>query len=680
MVQGYYTLQEAAQVLGMPPEELKQMAQKNQIRSFQDRGTWRFRVQDIQELARQRGAASDMELVLGEPKSTPPRSSSKGGKSPARSPKPPAKAPDVFDFSLGGDESIGIGEEVLGERPSRRGKPESKRGPAAPSIPPGSDSDVRLVPDNSDLDFVFDGPNRTNTSLASDSNVKLVGPDSGRQKSPGKSKVATPSRPVPDSPVPRKPPSNPPARQDSPVRIAPMDSDSDVKIVGAGSDEVPLGDMMSRAATDSDIRLEPSFIQRSPGRSDEGMLTEEINLDEELKKAEAQRAQKPQAKVKPKSKLPKFPSASPFELSSDSELHLSPPAKSGKPDSSDYDLTPAGLKPDSSDFDLAPGGAKADSSDFDLSPAPAKSDEGSSDDFSLELPGDSDFSLDLGGSIEGELKGLSSGISLGNPVDSGISLEQGGEGSDELEFELSVDAQATPKPAKAQAKEPKPESSEFELSLDDSGGPGLEPSSGDSSEFELTLDDSGSLPSLDEPAAAKSGEKDIFETDFEVPGLEEESGSQVAALETDLDSSDFDLAIDGSDVASDEESGSNVVALDEDADEGAATISSKRHPAGADLEADEDLGFEQLAGDDAVAEVDQEEEEEDLAPARKELVAVPAKAAPWGVLPVIVMLPCVVVMFLVGMMGLELVQHMTGYKPPGFLTKAITELVGQKTK
>ena len=59
MVQGYYTLQEAAQVLGMPPDELKQMAQKNQIRSFQDRGTWRFRVQDIQELARQRGAASD---------------------------------------------------------------------------------------------------------------------------------------------------------------------------------------------------------------------------------------------------------------------------------------------------------------------------------------------------------------------------------------------------------------------------------------------------------------------------------------------------------------------------------------------------------------------------------------------------------------------------------------------
>ncbi|MBM4070365.1 MAG: helix-turn-helix domain-containing protein [Planctomycetes bacterium] len=674
MVQGYYTLQEAAQVLGMAPEELKQMAQKNQIRSFQDRGTWRFRVQDIQELARQRGAASDMELVLGDVKSTPPRSSGKGAKSPTKSPKPAAKPPDVFDFSLGDDENVGIGEEVLGERPSRRGaKPDSKRGPVTPSVPPGSDSDVRLVADNSDLDFVFDGPNRAGTSLASDSNVKLVGPDSGRQKSPGKSKLATPGRPAPDSPLPRKASNSP--SQDSPVRLVPMDSDSDVKIVGAGSDEVSLGDMGSRAPTDSDIRLEPSIAKRSPGHSDEGMLTEEINLDEELKKAEAQRAQKPQAKVKPKSKLPKFPSASPFELSSDSELHLSPAASPVKPDSSDFDLTPAGLKPDSSDFDLAPAGAKPDSSDFDLSPAPVKPKDDSSDDFSLELPGDSDFSLDLGGSIEGELKGASSGISLGNPVDSGISLEQGGEGSDELEFELSVDAQATPKPA--QAKAAKPESSEFELSLEDSGGHGLEPSAGDSSEFELTLDDSGSLPSLDEPVA-KSGEKDIFETDFEVPGLEEESGSQVAALETDLDSSDFDLALDGSDVASDDDSGSNVVAVDEEADEGAATISAKRHPAGADLEADEDLGFEQIADEDAVAEIDQEDEE--LAPARRELVSVPARAAPWGVLPVIVMLPCVIVMFLVGMMGLELVQHMTGYKPPGFLTKAITELVGQKTK
>src|SRR5262245_14278328 len=162
MVQGYYTLQEAAQVLGMPPEELKQMAQKNQIRSFQDRGTWRFRVQDIQELARQRGATSDMELVLGEPsgpKSSVPRSSlgKSGPKSPEKTPtKAPDKGADVFDFSLDlGEESVGLGQEVLGESPGRRGKPDSKKGQRTPTHPAGSDSDVRLVPDGSDMDFVF---------------------------------------------------------------------------------------------------------------------------------------------------------------------------------------------------------------------------------------------------------------------------------------------------------------------------------------------------------------------------------------------------------------------------------------------------------------------------------------------------------------------------------------------
>src|SRR5476649_1887922 len=110
MVQGYYTLPEAAQFLSMSVEELKQMAQKGQIRSFQDRGTLRFRIQDIQELARTRGISTDPELVLGDaslpaPKSSPtPRSGAKK-KSPA-SPKTPAKqeaAPDVFAFDFDGD-------------------------------------------------------------------------------------------------------------------------------------------------------------------------------------------------------------------------------------------------------------------------------------------------------------------------------------------------------------------------------------------------------------------------------------------------------------------------------------------------------------------------------------------------------------------------------------------------
>src|SRR5262245_17744427 len=169
MVQGYYTLPEAAQVLGMTPEELRHMAQKGQIRSFQDRGTWRFRMQDVQELARQRGSTSDPDLVLGEAH-TPSK-----GASP-RSPK--RSDPSVFNFPLdAGDERVDVGEEMLvmdgpsgtpsGGSPSSGRKSGIKSDPKRPVRTPapsgGSDSDVRLV---NEVEMA-----------GSDSDVKLVGSD-----------------------------------------------------------------------------------------------------------------------------------------------------------------------------------------------------------------------------------------------------------------------------------------------------------------------------------------------------------------------------------------------------------------------------------------------------------------------------------------------------------------------
>src|SRR5439155_22286062 len=163
--------------------------------------------------------------------------------------------------------------------------------------------------------------------------------------------------------------------------------------------------------------------------------------------------------------------------------------------------------------------------------------------------------------------GQSSGINLGKPADSGISLEQRGDGSDDIEFELTLDAESTPKPSKPSTPKPGPKSqtdsdSEFELSLDVDS-----PKKSDSdSEFELTLDDSGGglQPLEDKPA---SGEKDIFETDFEVPALGEEAGCEAVAVddsETDLGSSDLALAIGEEDVSVEDDSGSQVVALDEE--------------------------------------------------------------------------------------------------------------------
>lgn len=643
MAQGYYSLQEAAQFLGVPADELKQMAQRNQLRSFQDRGTLRFRIPDIQEMARQRGMTSDPELKLAEP-TTPkvtkpvehqtPRVSKPS--EPPRTPSSKPAPPEVFGFALDDSASVNLGEGFLKESPSgaKKGpKSDGKHG-KSPAPKPGSDSDVKLVAEGG---VVIPG--------GSDSDVKLVGHDSDVKVAPtppGRAKAGA------SSPKPKKSSKlAEPQPADSGVRLVPMDSDSDVKIVGAGADEISFSSQGGPEKGDSDIRLE-KFAPPPPSSAEAMLHTEEINLDEEIKKQEAKK-QPPQAKVKPKSKV-KFPTTSPFELS-DSDLDS--PSHQGQ----------AKVKPDSSDFDLRAGGPSADSSgsivlepsgdsDFDL---------GLADDSALQLAADS-----------GELKGPSSGINLSKPGDQGISLEEN-ETSD-MDFELSLEEGNTPKPAKAQG--PPDSDSEFELSLDVDDSAQMQAAADSDSEFELTLDDSsGEISGIGGPQAkadSDSGEKDIFETDFEVPALDDESGSQVAALDTDLDSSDFDIAMD--------ESGSQVIALDEEAtDDAAATVAAK--PRG--------KGKSKLAADEDFANIDLDEEGQPALAADDSALAGPVREvvrekliepAPWGVLPVIFMLPCVLIMCVVALMGFEMVQSSAGHKDPGFLTKTIADLMGKKIK
>ena len=108
------------------------------------------------------------------------------------------------------------------------------------------------------------------------------------------------------------------------------------------------------------------------------------------------------------------------------------------------------------------------SSDFELTPIgevdPTPLEASSSERPALPLVGDDSDEVGLG-----ELTGAGaaqSGINLQDPGDSGISLEQGG--SDEIEFELSLDAGATPKPTPADADAEG--SSEFELALGSGDG------------------------------------------------------------------------------------------------------------------------------------------------------------------------------------------------------------------
>jgi excisionase family DNA binding protein len=644
MVQ-YYTLEQAAQILRLNPEQLKEMARKKEIRAFQDRSGWRFRAQEIDEMARERGYGSDPELPLGE--AAKAKSGDSGGK-------------DVFNFSLDVEESdeVPLGKEpVSSEKPSRSGSGSRSKTGSAKSPPPkaSSDSDVRLVLEGGDMDLDL---------------------DAGSSKAPASKGPISPKPKVGSS----KSRGAPPAKDDSGVRIVPLDqpSDSNVKITPSSphDSDIPGPNQPAKRPSDSDIRIEAM----GRGRAASEMVTEEIDLDAEQRKVEAARPKAGRQKPKPGSS-PILPTTSPFELSeNDIDMDgptIPPPARAGG-----AGVSPVGEKEEDTDS----------SSDFELKPMTDSSSplEPSSDEMA-SLGSDDEVSL-------GELTGGkgASGINLQDPADSGISLEQ--PGSDEMDLELSLDAGSTPKPAPVSESETdsssdfelslqdedasptEGSSSEFELSLQDedasptegsssefelsldAGGDlavdegsselGLEtPGSDSDSEFELTLDEGGGL-SVEEEGAAE-GDEDVLETDFEVPSLDEESGSEAVALDegdTDLESSEFDLSLEG------EESGSQVVPLEdeEEYDEGAATV--QRKAAGALTEDEEGLEDIGEALDEDLDEAPELEEE-------GEPVAVAAAPPPaeWGVLPALVLLPTTILLFVVGLMSFELIQGMWGY-------------------
>src|SRR5207249_2262462 len=189
----------------------------------------------------------------------------------------------VFDFTLSPEDSdqVEIGQEIRpgssasGASKSSKG-PSSKKlssGPVSPTPKPGSDSDVRLVADGSDLGF----------QIASDSDVKMV----DEQGSPSSSVLKKTKRPA----------------GDSGVRLQ-TGSDSDVKVVGAPTSE-PIG-QPPRAPSDSDIRLEADPTTEQPASSvikkktgPDSVGTEEIDLDAELRQAEQSakgKAKKPKTK------------------------------------------------------------------------------------------------------------------------------------------------------------------------------------------------------------------------------------------------------------------------------------------------------------------------------------------------------------------------------------------------
>jgi hypothetical protein len=186
----FYTLEEAARVLGMSAEELKAKAQSREVRAFLDGGSWRFRVVDVDELARRRGLGSDAELRLSDLDIPAGKSSSGeleeldlsefhlgvakadlGSESAHISTKSGRKPHDtgsdhdilVDDLNVPPNQITGSSSVIIGA-PSSQGRP--------------SDSDVRLVPEtvkgssDSDVQLASAG-----IKQASDSDVTLIKDD-----------------------------------------------------------------------------------------------------------------------------------------------------------------------------------------------------------------------------------------------------------------------------------------------------------------------------------------------------------------------------------------------------------------------------------------------------------------------------------------------------------------------
>ncbi|MEO6809124.1 MAG: helix-turn-helix domain-containing protein [Isosphaeraceae bacterium] len=268
----FYTLDNAARALGMSPEELKSKAQSREVRAFMDSGTWQFRKADIDELARRRGMGSDPDLSLSDLDLEIPGSDSDpemllsefqlGVTSPDLAPpsielitEPTPTDQDILldDISLPPDPMTNSSSTIIGMKPSGK-------------MP--SDSDVRLIPDNtastkgaSDSDVRLRGVSDSDIRLtqtgslgASASDVRLV-PDlpegaKGKAKSGSGSDVqlAPDSKPIP----PKRPILKP--------------SDSDVGLAGAGFEfsTPPTAKKDSGSGSHSSDTSGETTIARSP--------------------------------------------------------------------------------------------------------------------------------------------------------------------------------------------------------------------------------------------------------------------------------------------------------------------------------------------------------------------------------------------------------------------------------
>lgn len=213
MSKKYLSIEEAAEQLGVSTTELNRLREKGQIRAFADRGTWKFKEEDVETLARSRQADSNPDVPL-----MPADESSVMDDEDVLGSQPTVIRKGASDDSSDSDVRLIFDESMKVEEPG-----------AAPLLD-DSDSDVKLAPSaagtpDSDSDVKLAGTKPGSFDTGSDSDVKLV----------------TDDLPVADT-----------SGSDSDVRLVSSDSSGEVKMTGSSGDVVPVaGDDDSAVGVDS---------------------------------------------------------------------------------------------------------------------------------------------------------------------------------------------------------------------------------------------------------------------------------------------------------------------------------------------------------------------------------------------------------------------------------------------
>ncbi|MBC7816556.1 MAG: hypothetical protein IAG10_06690 [Planctomycetaceae bacterium] len=637
MAKRYLNLDEAAAKLGMTKDELNRLRTKGEIRGFSDRGTFKFKEEDVEELGRRLQPSSDPDVqMIGEDDAS------------------------VLDDEPAADGSGLDGAPSIIRRLSG-GEPgsESDSGDSAGSIfddfgaGGASDSDVRLVMDDR-LDSGHDsGPDVMLQLQESDSDVRLSS-DSGRIN-------------LNDSDSDVRLAMDGPTAEESALNLGLSDSDSDVRL------DDDRGARFSRPDSDSDVQLAPDaagsgkLAPKPDSDSDVMLVSEEPDSDSDVHLADED-------------------SGLPIGMQSDSDVQLI-----GADSDSDVrlldDARVAGpksrIKKDSdSDVAVLPDSGVNLTGGSGIGPKSGTRGAGSSvlmDDSDIALDGGSGISLTSQSGIN--LTGPQSGISLDRVADSGVSLEKRGQDVDSglSLFEDDDEGGITLAGDSGIALQMSDDSG-IALSGDDDEDAGITLADiGTDSGISLKDDDGDlrlteTMPAMKIPKGSKGkkkpadDEEGMGDTMLEVPSLdlqeEEEAGE-----------SDFEIgSVDGG------STGDTSVLLFDDEDEtddGGAAMVKKKDQGGTD---DEDA-FEFSDGDEeeAVAESEETEdvfagdeafeEDSEFGESEAEFDSSAAKAAvgapveyPWGSGVISMLAVSSIVMLLCGMASIDLVRSMWGHQ------------------